>query len=156
MNLKGIMISVLVATAIPCLQAYENNYLHVRTANGITVYDVEEIDRISFTTDQMQVSHKDGQTPDSFKRSELKSMDVNESPSGVNAVTGNESALHFDATTRTLAVSADCDFEIYSLSGELMYAIPGVKAGERISLAHIHPGIVVVKAGNDSLKIALK
>lgn len=157
MKFRHFLIGAFALASATCMYAQESNYLHVRTADGVAIYDIEEVSRISFTADKMQIAMKNDKPEVSINRTELQSMAMDESSSSVNTIEADAtSILRYDSASRTATVAQDCTFEIFSTAGELLYAVADVKAGEKISMAGIHPGIVIIKAGNNSLKIALK
>lgn len=157
MKFKHLLFGVLAFATVPCLHAQDDNYLHVRTADAVYIYDINDVSRISFTADKMQIAMKDEAKPEvAIARAELTSMGMDESSSAVDAIAAEAaSTIAYDFNSKMVTVAADCDFEIYSTAGQLIYAVPEVKAGEKISLAAIHPGVVIIKAGSDSLKIVL-
>jgi len=136
-----------------------NNYLHVRVASGWEVLDLDKVDRLSFSGNNMVASDAKGNTVSTFLRSELRTMNVDDNPSGVNSMIADskESAtFSFDFASRTVTMFTNGDFQIFDLSGAVLVSIPDVRQGEAISLSGLQPGAIIIKSGNYSIKVIIK
>lgn len=145
--------AAIAAAAMPAMAA--PLYFHLRTADGnLKVYDLEQIDRLTFSGDNMTLQ-KDGATVETFKTSDLKSMEVNESESKVNAIVA-EAKAWFALSGKTITAARDCDVTVADLSGVLLVEISGVKAGQRIDLSAVPSGTYIITDGFNPAKIELK
>ncbi len=136
-----------------------DDYLHIRTASGWKVLDISQVDKLTFTGGNMVATDKENKTLLSVPSQELETMvvtdDINQ-PAGIEVVTGDETDVTFkyDAMTRTAVMVKDGQFEIYGINGMVISIIPGVKVGEVIDLKDVHAGIIIIKSGNYSIKVA--
>lgn len=136
-----------------------SNYLHVRTSSGWEVLDLDKVDRLSFSGETMVASDASGNTVSTYPRTELQTMQVDNDFSGVNLVIADESeaaTFSFDASSDTVVMMTDGDFEIFNPTGVILLSIPGVKKGETIALAELQSGVLILKSGNYSIKVIIK
>lgn len=156
MNYKRTLLALCAVAALSTAAA-QSNYLHIKTASGWEVVDIDKIDKLTFKDGVMTATGSDNSVVASIKQQDLHEMYVNET-SGVANVAGEESkaAFSFDSESRSVRMLADGDFRIYDASGRLLVAIPEVKRGETVSLAGINPGIVIIKSGEFTFKALLK
>lgn len=151
--------------AVPIFSAYslsEGNYLHVRTEAGWKVLDIDKVERLTFKGGTMTATDKDNNVIETIPQESLQKMSFSESSdidmsgiSGIKDVETNATFL-FDSASRTVELLSDSKLEVYSVSGKLLVSIPEAVKGESIDLADLSAGVVIIKAGNYSLKTILK
>lgn len=158
MKLKHLLFALTFAgTALPLMAQEEGNYLHVQTASGCEVIDLEQADRLTFKNGTMTATDKNLVTVASFKQSELESMYYSET-SGVESITDDTrvNTFSFNGDTKTVTMKADGKFEVFSEAGVKLVEIPSAKQGETINLSAIRKGIVILKSGSHSLKTIIR
>lgn len=132
------------------------NYLHVRTADGWQVFDLEKVDRLTFKGGTMTATDAAGQTVATVPQQSLESMYVNDSAALAEVKAGDAKATFgYDAEGRSVKVFSDGLFEIFALDGKRLVAIPASK-GEVINLGDLQPGTVVFRQGQFTLKAIVK
>lgn len=160
MNLKKILIALaFVGMAIPGFAQAEGNYLHVKTADGWKVLNLDKVDRLTFKGGNMTASDKDNNVVETVPMASLETITFSEQaePSSVASIEADTAApFSFDAASSTVHMNADGDFSLYDIEGKLLVSIPAVKAGETIDLSAVKGEVVVIKSGNHSLKTILK
>lgn len=148
-----LLVAAVAAAAMPAMAG--PLYFHVRSTDGnIKIYDLEKIDRLTFSGDDMTLQ-KDGAAVETFKTSDLKSMEVNESESKVNAIV-SEAKTWFAFAGKTITAGRDCDVTVADLSGVILVEIGGVKAGQSIDLSALPSGTYIITDGSNPAKIELK
>lgn len=158
MKLKHLLFALTFAgTALPLMAQEEGNYLHLQTATGWEVIDLDQVDRLTFSNGTMTASDKDQTTVASFRQDQLISMNYSET-SGIESVTDDnmESTFYFDSDAKAVIMKADGIFEVFSEAGVKLVEIPSAKNGETINLSAIRKGIVILKSGSHSLKAIIK
>ncbi len=153
--MKRLILSIVCALCL-CGLSSAANYLHVKTANGWQVFDLDKVDRLTFDGTTMKATDASGNTVATLPQKSLESISVNES-AGIGAITadGAEATFSYDAASRTVTVLADGTFEIYGVDGVRLVAIPASK-GEIISLGDLRPGATVFKSGAYTIKAIVK
>lgn len=135
-------------------RADEGQYLHIRTATGWSVLDLNQVDKLSFPAGQMVASTASGQTIASFDRSSLSEMYVNET-SGVQTVVAEDAQPSFRIEGGVVTMLADGTFEAYTTDGAQIVSIAAAK-GETIDLNAVRANVVLLKSGTYTLKTALR
>lgn len=135
-------------------RADEGQYLHVQTASGWKVLDLEKVDRLTFTTGNMVVSDADNNTLETFNRASLEKMYFAET-SGVQSVIADSTKAIFGFGNGVVSMLADGKFEAYSLDGSLLVSI-NAKKGETIDINAISANVVILKSGSFTLKATLR
>ena len=136
-----------------------DDYLHIQTADGWKVLNINQVDRITFTGGTMVATDAEKQTLLSVPTSEVKSMTVNdELTTGIAQLPTEEAtaAFVFDSESAVATMQANGNFAIYDLSGVKKMEIPAVQKGQIIDLSGITPGFVILKSGDYTLKVSLK
>lgn len=134
-----------------------DNYLHLKTADGWEVLNLDSVDRLTFSGNTMTVADASGVTVKAYDRGSLENMYVNES-AGIGVVEADTAApatFSCDAASRRVTVLADGTFCLYGTDGTMLTSI-GVKAGEVIDFTSVKPGIVIMKLGDYTLKALMK
>ena len=131
-----------------------NQYLHIHTADGWKVLDLEKVDRLSFSGNQMIAADENNVTVETFDRSGLAEMYVDET-SGVNEIASDAADATFSYKQGVATMLADGLFEVYGLDGSLMVAIKA-KKGENIDLTAMTQEIVILKSGKFTAKVVLR
>ncbi len=151
------LIAALALTGALCAAHAEDLYLHVRTATGWEVLDLNKVDRLTFTGGKMTALDQNEKVVKSFERSDLDKMVVTES-AGVEAVADAtaEKTFVYDVQSRTITMSTEGDVEIFDAAGCRLVALPCVLKGETVVLTGLNPGIVIIKSGDYSLKTVVK
>lgn len=129
-------------------------YLHVQTTSGWKVFDLEKVDRLTFTSGNMVASDADNNTLETFDRAILEKMYVDET-SGVQSVTADAAKATFNFNNGIATMLADGKFEAFALDGSLLVSIDA-KKGETIDINAISPNVVILKAGSFTLKATLR
>lgn len=156
MSFKPILVAACLAFALPALA--DGNYLHIRTANGWEVLDIDKIDRLEFKGGKMTATDASDNVVASYPQETLESMFIDDS-AGINNVAVSDDtaqALKFDAASGLVTILTDGDFTVYDADGRTLVSIPGVSAGETVNLSAIRPGVVILVLGNHSLKVAIR
>lgn len=135
-------------------KADEGQYLHVQTASGWKVLDLEKVDRLTFTTGNMVASDADNNTLETFDRASLEKMYFDET-SGVQSVIAESAKATFGVSNGVAAMLEDGKFEVYSLDGSLLVSI-NAKKGETIDINAISANVVILKSGSYTLKATLR
>jgi len=160
MKLKRFLISLAFAGALmPAIAQTEGNYLHVRTADGWKVLDLDKVDRLTFAGGVMTATDKENKVVDTFKQDALETMVFSESTalSGIKGVAADEKAAFvYDAASQVVKMLKDGNFEVYAASGEKIVSIAGVKSGETVDVSALSSGVVVMKSGSYSFKTIVK
>lgn len=133
------------------------DYLHIRTADGWTVINLDNADRMTFNGGSMKVSDASGNIVGTFPQSALQEISVNDEPgaSSVTSLKAGQAPFRFSAGTRSAEMLADGMFEIFSMDGKRLVAIPA-RTGDRIALdAMSGAGVVIVKSGSYTIKAVL-
>ncbi len=148
--------------AICCLVSWAaDDYLHIRTSDGWKVLDISQVDRLTFSNGTMVATDKENKTLLTVPTTDLKAMvvdnDVNPTPTGIEEVTAKEvkASFTYDASTKSVTMLEDAPFEVYAITGLTLCVIPNAKAGEVIDLKDIHPGVIILKSGQYSLKVVV-
>lgn len=136
--------------------ADDGNFLHIRTADGWSVVDIDKVGKIKFTGEQMVVGDKNDATIASYPRTALEQMVVLETAGVSDVVVDMPDSNVFNFKNGAVNVLADCNFEVYDTTGKLLVHIPGVKAGQTVTLPALVGKTVILKAGNQSLKAVIK
>lgn len=135
--------------------AYSANYLHLRTADGWEVLNLDEVDHLIFKDGKMNAHAADGNVVSSYAQDDLVTSYVNQE-TGVESVVADAEAQSFSFNGNTAKVLANGDFTVYALGGEAVVAIPGVKAGETVALGQLEPGVYVLTLGKYSQKCVIR
>ena len=136
----------------------EDFYLHVQTADGNwQIINIEKIDRLTFTDGKMSAIAPGGDVLLSVPRSELKTINADETQSGIDevAVTA-KGAFTFTDGCMIRVSEGPAAVEVTDLQGRTLVAIPAVQAGQSVDLSPLPEGVYVVKVGKESSKIAVK
>ena len=81
MNLKKILIALaFVGMAIPGFAQAEGNYLHVKTADGWKVLNLDKVDRLTFKDGNMTASDKDNNVVETVPMASLETITFSEQP----------------------------------------------------------------------------
>ena len=159
--MRKFLLSLFAAISVTTMWAADD-YLHIRTATGWKILNIADVDRLTFKGGTMVATDTDNKTLLSVDCKELETMVVTDNtdvPAGVDQVTSNpatQATFTYDATTRCIVMKADGALEIYRADGARIDAIPQAKAGEVIEIEGVGNGIIIVKSGAYTLKVALK
>lgn len=154
--MKFKIFAFVMAFAALSAMADEGNFLHIRTSNGWSVVDIDKVGKIKFTGDQMVVGDKNDAPMASYPRTALEEMVVTET-AGVHAVEVDApETMVFNVENGAVKVLVDCDFEVYDTTGKRLVLIPGVVKGQTITLPALAGNVVILKAGNQSIKAVIK
>ena len=156
MTFKPIIIAACLAFTLPAFAT--GNYLHIRTANGWEVLDIDKVDRLEFKGGKMTATDATDKVVATYPQESLESMFIDDSAGIGNVAVSDDAAtaLKYDASTGVVNILANGDFAVYDTDGRTLVSIPGVCAGETVNLSAIHPGVVVLVLGNHSLKVAIR
>lgn len=135
----------------------ETNYLHIETADGWKVLNLDNVDRLTFTGGNMTATDASNAVVMIVPQTSLKTINVNES-AGVSApvVVEAKATFVYNAGSATVTMLADGAFEVYNVAGSLLVNIPGALKGQTIALDGMEPGVVILKSGNYVLKTAIQ
>lgn len=135
----------------------ESNYLHIETADGWKVLNVDNVDRLTFAGGNMTATDAANAVVLTVAQSDLKTLVVTQS-AGVETPVADEvkATFVFNAATATATMLADGAFEVYNVAGALLVNIPGALKGQTVSLEGMEPGVVILKSGNYVLKTAIQ
>ncbi len=155
----------LVLLAVFCLTGNmwaDVNYLHIQTASGWQVLNLDNVNELTFKGNNMVVKGTDNNTVLTVPKTQLVSINVDDDASesgssGMENIADNkqQAKFAFDAANKTLTAFANGDFAMYAIDGRLLLAIPQVKAGQTIDLSAIS-GNVILKLSSQTLKTSLK
>lgn len=155
------LLLMLAAAQTVCAAEDESFYLHIKTAAGWRVLDLNKVDRLSFSGNTMTASDANNNVVETFNRSEIDVMSVNDDPE--NASTGIVDvkadagvAFTFDSATASVKMLKNGPLKVYDVNGALLVSIPAVAGGEAVDLSAIESGIVIINSNNYNLKAALK
>jgi len=156
MTFRPIIVAASLALALPAFA--DGNYLHIRTADGWEVLDIDKVDRLDFKGGKMTATDASGNVVASYPQESLESMFIDDTAGVTDAVAGGdtEPSFTFDAASGLVNILADGDFTVYDADGRALVSIPGVCAGQVVDLSAIHPGVVILVSGNYSLKVAVR
>lgn len=135
-------------------KAEEGQYLHIRTATGWSVLNLDEVDKLSFPAGSMVASTASGQTIGTFDRSSLTEMYVDET-SGITSVAVEASVPTFRFESGVVTMVADGTFEAYTPDGVQIARI-AAKKGETIDLSGVRASVILLKSGSYTLKTTLR
>ncbi len=156
-KIKALFLAAAVCCAIGASAA--DYYLHLKTASGWKVLNLDEVSTLSFKGNNMVAKSADDKVVLDVPKAELELMSVDQS-AGIEAtvVASNEgdATFTFDANARKAVMKSTGSFEMYGTGGEALLSIPSVSASDEIDLSNITPGVVILKSGNYSLKALLK
>lgn len=139
------------------LGVHADDYLHIQTADGWKVLNLNEVDRLSFKEGVMTAADSKGQTVATFNQQDLNTMFVADT-AGLQTVESeaSEATLAYDAQADMVRILADGDLHIYSATGAELLSIAGCKKGQTVDIAAISQKILILKSGAHALKIARK
>ncbi|MCX4263450.1 MAG: hypothetical protein OSJ37_01865 [Muribaculaceae bacterium] len=135
-----------------------DDYLHIKTANGWVVFNLNNADRITFNNGKMTVLDQSGNTLGSINQSDLVKAhfsNTTESTS-VNSIVAEDPTFSFDAASKTVKIDCDGTFEIFAIDGKTLISIPSAKKGETVNIESLNENIVIIKLGNYSIKTIVK
>lgn len=162
MKIKHLLFALAIAGAsIPMMaQDVEGNYMHVLTSDGWKILDLDQVDRLSFNNGVMTAADKNQNIVETISQDKLLSMAYSETTTELSGVemlpNGSKPAFSFFNGSKTVIMNADGNFSVYNEAGAKLVEISSVKAGQTIDLSALHPGIVILKSGNQSLKAIIK
>lgn len=142
-----------------CLSGYAQGlYLHIETAEGWKVIDLEKVDRLSFAGGVMTATDSENKTVATVAQEKLQTMRVDDvQEAGLESVIADGSEVFtYNAATRTLTFLQDGPLSIYGIDGAEIHTIPSVTKGQTVSLEDLRPGIIILKSGDFSLKTVVK
>lgn len=157
MKLKCIVFAGIIGLLL--FPASADDYLHVRTSAGWTVFNLNSADKLTFTGGKMVVADASGNTVGSFNQADLVNAHVSDSPesTAISQVVAEETpAFIFDQKSQTVKMLKDGKFEIFSVDGRALVSIPETKKGETVSVGALQQGIVIMKSGNYTIKTTVK
>lgn len=156
MNFRKMLMFAACVAAVATASA-DGNYLHLKTASGWEVLDLEQVDRLTFANGVMTASDANKNTIKTFDQASLEQMYFDDT-AGVMTVSAEESEPSFQVSDngRLVKMIQAGEFEVYSVAGESLVGIPGVKVGETINLSALPAGVAILKSGNYAKKVVLK
>lgn len=149
---------ILMTACLLSLSAWaDGTYLHIRTASGWEVVNLEKADKMTFKNNVVQITAADNSVLASYPQNALETMYIDEI-AGVGDVKDDntEAAFIFDSASRSVRMTQDSDLKVYDLKGKLLVGIPEVKEGETVNLSALAPSIIILKSGNYTVKTQLK
>lgn len=129
-------------------------YLHVQTASGWKVLDLEKVDRLTFISGNMIATDAQNNTLETFDRASLNRMYVDETM-GIQSMTTDQAKAAFCFENGVATMLTDAKFEAYSVDGSLLVSIDA-KKGETIDINAISANVVILKSGSFILKSTLR
>lgn len=113
------------------------------TDGNSATYMLSDKPKVTFTGEDMNIVSSSAST--SYQRSTVASVTFVDAESAIGdirakAVTYRYAGSRFEAE--------GCDITVYSITGATM-----LRGTDSVSLEHLEPGVYVVKAGNQSIKI---
>lgn len=153
--MKKILITLVVMVASSMAGMAAGNYLHVKTSEGWSVLDLDQVDRLSFSGNVMTATSATGEIVASYPQDQLEKM-VGSDVAGVQDLTVGSQAKNFVFDGVKVTIQADGNFAVYNTEGTVLVEIADVRNGEKIDLSALTPGVYVAKSGNQSQKIVVK
>lgn len=151
--------AILLTGLAAAAQSASPNYLHIYTNGSWVVLDLDKVDRLEFNANNMVAKDKNNAEVGTYPRTTLQTIYVDESKTtaitDIADETAAAAAFTYDPATRTATMNADGNFTIYSVSGTMLLNIPQVKKGETVDMQSITPGVVILRSGRYSLKVAI-
>lgn len=129
-------------------------YLHIRTASGWSVLDLDQVDRLTFNAGTMVASDADNKTVETFDRGALSDMYFDES-AGVQAVTADNTEATFSYNNGVATMLTDGPLEVYAVDGSMLVCL-NARRGETVDLSAIRNNVIVLKSGSYTLKATLR
>lgn len=165
MKLKQYALAVSLLSAISVSAAV--NYLHIQTSEGNwKVISLDDADKLTFSSNEMQVYDKSGAILGSFSTTTLKRLQINESATEVNdypqasveTITSADrtASVSIDVTSKTVSVLADGKLHIYNMAGGTIVSIPSVRKGDTVDISVLHAGAYIIELNGKSQKVVLK
>lgn len=157
MKLKPIILAAFIVCSLSPVSAIDD-YLHIKTADGWVVFNLNKADRLTFSGGKMNVLDASGNTVTTISQTDLEKAHFSNTPesTSVISVIAEEPTFTFDAKSKTIKIASDGLFEIFSVDGKTLVSIPEAKKGENISVEDMEEGIVIMKSGNYTLKTIVK
>ena len=139
----------------------EDLYLHMQTADGTWhVYNLENVDKLTFTADKINALSSTGATVAAIDRTDLVGMSVDEAatsqPAGITDVVEDRTDVTVNGNLVTVNGDQAVSVEIFDLTGRLIDAIEAVEPGQSVDLSQLDHQVYIVKAGKSTLKITVK
>lgn len=133
-----------------------DNYLHIKTADGWRVLDLEQVDRLTFDGNTMTASDASGAPVMTIPQKSLETMTVTETAGVSTAVVAEAKATFaYSSSTKCVTMLADALFEIYALDGSRLVAVDAAK-GDNIHIDAVKAGVVIMKSGEYTLKAVVE
>lgn len=157
MKFKLLLFKFLLVAGVMTATAQSDTYLHIRTADGWEVLNLDTVDRLTFKDGTMTATDAKQNTVATFKQDTLAEMYFSEDAAVEEITTPDSKAtFRFDTANGTVTILSDGAFGIYNAAGLRLAEIPDAKAGEKVSLKGFPAGVIVLKSGNYSLKVMVK
>lgn len=154
--MKKILLSLCCLLVISTVSAWAEGgqYLHVQTASGWKVLDLEKVHRLTFISGNMIATDAQNNTLETFDRASLNKMYVDET-TGIQSIIADQAKATFCFQNGVATMLTDGKFEAYSLDGPLLVSI-NAKKGETIDINAISANVVILKSGSFTLKSTLR
>lgn len=138
-----------------CIKA-EMNYLHISTADGWEVIDLDKADKLTFKGGNMNVLDNRGAVIKTFPQSSIGMMYVNQT-AGVGEISMQPAEASFELIddAHIVKLLAPGDFEVFSLDGRRILLIEGVEKGKTIDISALASGTYVLSLGGYVVKCIL-
>ncbi len=153
--MKKLLVSLFCAAGLLTASAADN-YLHIKTADGWRVLDLEQVDRLTFDGNTMTASDASGATVVTIPQKSLEVMAVTET-AGVSApvIAEAKASFVYSPSTKCVTMLDDALFEMYALDGSRLVAVNAAK-GENIHIDAVKAGVVIMKSGEYSIKAVVE
>jgi hypothetical protein len=154
---KSFLLALFMALAMNvCAQ----NYLHVQTADGWKLINLDNVERITFAGGVMTATDASNTIIAQLNQQKLESMyvDDEENVSGlkITKLDQGEATLSFDANKKVIKVLTDGSLDVFTVTGVKILTVPNVKKGEIVDVSQLAVGTAIFKNGTFSLKTILK
>lgn len=149
---------MLMAAAMLALGAHADDKVHVVTKTADNAFATDEVQRIDFAGDALNVVSTDG-TSTTYAFDEVVKITFEDESTAIQAVTAPQKArLTFtianDGSTLTVNgwdTAAQTSLQLYSVSGANVATQPGWN-GQTVDISQLPHGVYVLKVGNRTAK----
>ena len=157
MKFKPVILAAFIVCSL-CPASAIDDYLHIKTADGWVVLNLNKADRLTFNGGKMTVLDESGNTVTTINQTVLEKAHFSNTPesASVSSIITEEPTFTFDASSKSVKIAKDGIFEIFSVDGKTLVSISEAKKGESVSLEHLAEGFVIMKSGNYTFKTIVK
>jgi len=156
MKHKKIFVAALLAFAGISANA-DALYLHIQETNGNwTVINLDEVDKLTFKNNGMQVVGENDNVVKSYSSSALSTIAVNEQQtSAITSIDSDDKTAALELEGKVVKVAEDGKLIVCDIAGRICVEIPSVEAGQTVDLSSLVKGVYVVTLNGSSLKVSL-